>query len=100
LFRGTEIGNRVSAGDMVRKTVGYDRFEGQEMCDALEEAYRCLNPLLNYCCALSPRRSMPRESTEDLREVSQILKRLKICTVKSHNKLSLSQNPKNDRMGQ
>jgi hypothetical protein len=35
-------------GDVVRKTVGYGRFEGQEMCDALEEVYRCLNPLLNY----------------------------------------------------
>ncbi|MDR0688703.1 MAG: hypothetical protein LBG08_00340 [Spirochaetaceae bacterium] len=35
-------------GDVVRKTVGYARFEGQEMCDALEEVYRCLNPLLNY----------------------------------------------------
>jgi hypothetical protein len=35
-------------GDAVRKTMYYDRFEGQEMCDALEEVYRCLNPLLNY----------------------------------------------------
>jgi hypothetical protein len=28
--------------------LGYDRFEGQETYDALEEVYRCLNPLLNY----------------------------------------------------
>jgi hypothetical protein len=28
--------------------VYYDRFEGQKMCDALEEVYRRLNPLLNY----------------------------------------------------
>ncbi|MDR1174298.1 MAG: transposase family protein [Treponema sp.] len=35
-------------GDVVRKTVGYDRFEGQDMHDALEAVYRCLNPLLNY----------------------------------------------------
>jgi hypothetical protein len=35
-------------GDVVCKTVGYDRFEGQDMCDAREAVYRCLNPLLNY----------------------------------------------------
>jgi hypothetical protein len=35
-------------GDVVCKTVGYHRFEGQEMHDALEAVYRCLNPLLNY----------------------------------------------------
>jgi hypothetical protein len=35
-------------GDVARKTVGYDRFEGREMRDALEEVYRRLNPLLNY----------------------------------------------------
>ena len=35
-------------GDVVRKTLGYDRFEGQEMGDALEAVYRYLNPLLNY----------------------------------------------------
>jgi hypothetical protein len=35
-------------GDVVRKTVGYHRFEGQEMHNALEEVYRYLNPLLNY----------------------------------------------------
>ena len=33
---------------MVRKTVGYARFEGQNACDALDEVYRFLNPLLNY----------------------------------------------------
>jgi hypothetical protein len=35
-------------GDVVRKTVGYARFEGQNACDALAEVYRFLNPLLNY----------------------------------------------------
>jgi hypothetical protein len=35
-------------GDVVRKTVYYHRYEGQEMHDALEAVYRCLNPLLNY----------------------------------------------------
>jgi len=35
-------------GDVVRKTVGYARFEGQNACDALDEVYRFLNPLLNY----------------------------------------------------
>jgi hypothetical protein len=35
-------------GDVVRKTVYYHRFEGQEMHDALKAVYRCLNPLLNY----------------------------------------------------
>jgi hypothetical protein len=35
-------------GDVVRKTLGYHRFEGQDRYDALEAVYRCLNPLLNY----------------------------------------------------
>jgi hypothetical protein len=35
-------------GDVVRKTVGYDRFESQDMCDALEAVYRRLNPLPSY----------------------------------------------------
>ena len=35
-------------GDVVRKTVGYTRFEGQNALDALSEVYRFLNPLLNY----------------------------------------------------
>ncbi|MDR2632857.1 MAG: transposase family protein [Treponema sp.] len=35
-------------GDVVRKTVGHHRFEGQDMYDALEAVYRCLNPLLNW----------------------------------------------------
>jgi hypothetical protein len=35
-------------GDVVRKTVGYGRFEGQNAFDALDEVYRFLNPLLNY----------------------------------------------------
>jgi hypothetical protein len=35
-------------GDVVRKTVGYARFEGQNAADALAGVYRCLNPLLNY----------------------------------------------------
>jgi hypothetical protein len=35
-------------GDVVRKTVGYARFEGQSACDALAEVYRFLNPLSNY----------------------------------------------------
>jgi len=35
-------------GDVVRKTVGYARFEGQNACNALAELYRFLNPLLNY----------------------------------------------------
>jgi hypothetical protein len=35
-------------GDVVRKIVGYDRFEGQAMYEALEAVYWCPNPLLNY----------------------------------------------------
>ena len=35
-------------GDVVRKTVGYARFEGQNARDALAEVYRFLKPLLNY----------------------------------------------------
>ena len=35
-------------GDIVRKTVGYDRFEGEKAAQALAEVYRYLNPLLNY----------------------------------------------------
>jgi len=35
-------------GDVVRKTVGYARFEGQNACEALAEVYRYLTPLLNY----------------------------------------------------
>jgi hypothetical protein len=35
-------------GDVVRKTVGYARFEGQDALNALAEVYRFLNPLLNY----------------------------------------------------
>ena len=34
--------------DVVRKTVGYHRFEGEKACNALAEVYRFLNPLLNY----------------------------------------------------
>jgi hypothetical protein len=32
----------------VRKTVGYARFQGEEVCAALASVYRCLCPLLNY----------------------------------------------------
>jgi hypothetical protein len=35
-------------GDVVRKTVGYYRFEGETARKALAEVYRFLNPLLNY----------------------------------------------------
>jgi hypothetical protein len=35
-------------GDVVRKTVGYARFEGDKALDALAQVYRFLNPLLNY----------------------------------------------------
>jgi len=35
-------------GDVVRKTVGYARFEGEAAYNALAEVYRYLNPLLNY----------------------------------------------------
>ena len=35
-------------GDVVRKTVGYARFEGQNALDALADVYLFLNPLLNY----------------------------------------------------
>jgi len=34
--------------DVVRKTVGYYRFEGEQACKALAEVYFYLNPLLNY----------------------------------------------------
>jgi hypothetical protein len=33
---------------VVRKTVGYARFEGENARNALSEVYRFLNPLLNY----------------------------------------------------
>jgi len=35
-------------GDVVRKTVGYARFEGEAAYNALAQVYRYLNPLLNY----------------------------------------------------
>jgi hypothetical protein len=35
-------------GDVVRKTVGYARFEGEAAFNALADVYRFLNPLLNY----------------------------------------------------
>jgi len=35
-------------GDVVRKTVGHARFEGEKALKALCEVYRYLNPLLNY----------------------------------------------------
>ena len=35
-------------GDIVRKTVGYFRFEGDEALTALEKVYSFLNPLINY----------------------------------------------------
>ena len=35
-------------GDVVRKTVGYGRFEGKNALEALSGVYRFLNPLLNY----------------------------------------------------
>ena len=33
---------------MVRKNIGYDRFEGEKAVEALADVYRFLNPLLNY----------------------------------------------------
>jgi hypothetical protein len=35
-------------GDIVRKTVGYARFQGDEALSALKKAYAYLNPLINY----------------------------------------------------
>jgi hypothetical protein len=35
-------------GDVVRKTVGYARFEGEEAHKALADVYQALSPLLNY----------------------------------------------------
>jgi hypothetical protein len=35
-------------GEVIRKTVGYARFEGQNTVNALSEVYRYLSPLLNY----------------------------------------------------
>ena len=35
-------------GDIVRKTVGYFRFEGDEVLAALQKVYSFLNPLINY----------------------------------------------------
>jgi len=35
-------------GDVVRKTVGYARFQGDETLSALERVYSYLNPLINY----------------------------------------------------
>jgi hypothetical protein len=35
-------------GDVVRKIVGYARFEGGEVLSALRKVYSCLNPLINY----------------------------------------------------
>ena len=34
--------------DVVRKTVGYSRFEGEKAAKALAEVYQSLNPLMNY----------------------------------------------------
>ena len=34
--------------DIVRKTVGYCRFEGEKAAEALADVYRSLNPLVNY----------------------------------------------------
>ena len=35
-------------GDVVRKTVGYFRFQGEDVFAALEKVYSFLNPLINY----------------------------------------------------
>jgi hypothetical protein len=35
-------------GDVIRKTVGYARFEGDEALAALQNVYLYLNPLINY----------------------------------------------------
>jgi hypothetical protein len=35
-------------GDVVRKIIGYARYEGQNAFNALSDVYRYLNPLLNY----------------------------------------------------
>jgi hypothetical protein len=35
-------------GDVIRKTVGYFRYEGDEAFEALKKAYSYLNPLINY----------------------------------------------------
>jgi len=35
-------------GDIIRKTVGYFRFEGDEALTAMEKVYSFLNPLINY----------------------------------------------------
>jgi len=35
-------------GDVVRKTVGYFRYEGDEALGALKKVYSYLNPLINY----------------------------------------------------
>jgi transposase InsO family protein len=35
-------------GDHIRKMLGYSRFEGDEVFEALAEVYKYLNPLLNY----------------------------------------------------
>jgi hypothetical protein len=35
-------------GDVVRKTVGYARLEGDEVLSALQKVYSYLNPLINY----------------------------------------------------
>jgi hypothetical protein len=35
-------------GDVVRKTVGYARFEGENAVNTLSDVYRFLNPLMNY----------------------------------------------------
>jgi hypothetical protein len=35
-------------GDVIRKTVGHARFEGDEILSALKKVYSFLNPLVNY----------------------------------------------------
>ena len=35
-------------GDIVRKTVGYGRFQGDEALSALSSVYRVMNPLYNF----------------------------------------------------
>jgi hypothetical protein len=47
-------------GDVIRKTVGYARFEGEAALGALMEVYRCLCPLLNY---FYPNKKLERKET-------------------------------------
>jgi len=55
-------------GDVVRKTIGYGRYEGEHALDALAQVYAVLNPLNNYF--------FPNLKCVDKKQVGQKTKRI------------------------